>query len=65
MNARFPNGDKVVTMSLLQAVVMLLFNSANKLTYAEIKEATKISNYPNHYFLIFILLTFFLKMIRS
>merc|ERR1712137_109294 len=42
MSCGFPSGNKVIAMSLTQAVVMLLFNNANKLSLQEIKDATKI-----------------------
>ena len=46
MSCRFPSGNKVIAMSLTQAVVMLLFNSASKLSFQQIKDATKIGTQP-------------------
>lgn len=42
MRANFPKGKKEIQVSQFQGVVLLLFNDADKLSYAEIKEKTGI-----------------------
>merc|ERR1711907_552121 len=39
---KFPKGSKELQMSLFQTVVMMLYNDADKLSYAEIAKATGI-----------------------
>jgi len=42
MAARFDSGDKEISVSLYQAVVLLLFNDQLKMSYEDIKRATAI-----------------------
>lgn len=38
LRANFPKGSKELSVSLLQAVVLLLFNDHDEMTYADIKD---------------------------
>lgn len=42
LTARFPAGQKELSVSLYQAVVLLLFNEKDNLGYTEIKEQTNL-----------------------
>lgn len=51
LTARFPSGRYEVGVSLFQAVVLLLYNEVESLTFAEIKERTGIGKLlysPSH-----------------
>ena len=42
LRANFPSGKKELSVSLFQAVVLLLFNDMDALSYVEIMQATNI-----------------------
>jgi len=42
LKSRFPKGTKELSVSLFQAVVLMLFNDVDSLTYTDIKDATGI-----------------------
>lgn len=42
MRARFKAGEKELSLSLYQCVVLLLFNEQDEIGYAEIKEVTRM-----------------------
>ena len=42
MKARFTSGEKELSVSLYQAVILLLFNDSDSLSYADIKEQTRL-----------------------
>ena len=44
MHGQFPLGEKELTVSLYQAVILLLFNDGNEVSYGDIKEATRLGN---------------------
>lgn len=44
LRATFPKGVKELSVSLLQALVLLLFNDADQLSYASIKEQLGIKD---------------------
>lgn len=56
LTSRFPSGDKTITMSLLQAIIMLQFNDASKRTYKELKESTGISMILKKILILFFLI---------
>ncbi len=43
VHAQFKAGPKELTLSLYQAVIVLMFNDQDELSYAEIKENTGLS----------------------
>ncbi|GJJ12245.1 hypothetical protein Clacol_006486 [Clathrus columnatus] len=45
LTARFPAGQKELSVSLYQAVVLLLFNEKDRLGFSEIKEQTNLGKY--------------------
>lgn len=47
LNSYYESGNKIFCTSLLQTLVLLLFNSANKLTLKEIRERTGIGKFLN------------------
>eukprot|EP00877_Chromochloris_zofingiensis_P012104 jgi/Chrzof1/7147/Cz02g12240.t1 len=44
LKARFPSGQKELSVSLLQSIVLMLFNGTDKLTFTEIKEQSRIED---------------------
>ena len=42
LKARFKAGEKELSVSLYQAVILLLFNDSDSLSYADIKEQTRL-----------------------
>ncbi|KAF3628237.1 Cullin-4A [Capsicum annuum] len=44
LKAEFPKGKKELAVSLFQTVVLMLFNDAEKLSFQDIKEATRIED---------------------
>jgi cullin-4 len=44
LKAAFPHGEKELQVSLLQSLVLLLFNSADKLPFTHIKEVSQIDD---------------------
>jgi cullin-4 len=42
LRARFPAGAKELSVSLYQAVILLLFNGADEVPFADIKTATRM-----------------------
>ena len=42
MKARFTSGEKELSVSLHQAVILLLFNDNDELSYTEIKDQTRL-----------------------
>eukprot|EP00879_Flechtneria_rotunda_P030046 GHRR01032564.1.p1 GENE.GHRR01032564.1~~GHRR01032564.1.p1 ORF type:complete len:114 (-),score=36.57 GHRR01032564.1:116-457(-) len=44
LRANFPKGAKELSVSLLQALVLLLFNDADELSYEAIKEQLGVKN---------------------
>lgn len=42
LRARFKAGEKELSVSLYQAVILLLFNDETKITYADIKDQTRL-----------------------
>ena len=40
LNATFPKGNKLITVSFYQTVVLLCFNTSSRITFTEIKEVT-------------------------
>ncbi|KAI0735750.1 Cullin-domain-containing protein [Earliella scabrosa] len=44
MKARFTSGEKELSVSLHQAVILLLFNDNDELSYTEIKDQTRLDN---------------------
>ncbi|RPD58496.1 Cullin-domain-containing protein [Lentinus tigrinus ALCF2SS1-6] len=44
LKARFKAGEKELSVSLYQAVILLLFNDSDSLSYAEIKEQTRLDD---------------------
>lgn len=42
VKGRFPKGDKILSVSLYQTIVMVLFNDADELSYSNIHDATGI-----------------------
>lgn len=42
LKARFKRSDKELSVSLYQAVILLLFNDGNALSYADIKDQTRL-----------------------
>ena len=54
MRARFNAGDKELSISLYQAVVLLLFNEGSEIGFKEIKETTRMGMFS--YFLLVVLL---------
>lgn len=45
LTARFPAGQKELSVSLYQAVVLMLFNEKDKFDYVEVKEQTNLGVY--------------------
>ena len=46
LRAQFDQGEKELRVSLFQALVLLLFNEEDNLSYTDIKERTKIGTNP-------------------
>eukprot|EP00178_Gracilaria_changii_P023638 TRINITY_DN714_c0_g1_i1.p1 TRINITY_DN714_c0_g1~~TRINITY_DN714_c0_g1_i1.p1 ORF type:complete len:807 (-),score=120.10 TRINITY_DN714_c0_g1_i1:3888-6188(-) len=46
VKARFPEGIKILQLSLYQTIVMVLFNDADEISYLDIAEATGIDEQP-------------------
>lgn len=44
MQARFPKGAKELSVSLFQAVVLMLFNDADRLSFPDLKAASGIED---------------------
>lgn len=42
LKARFKGGDKELSVSLYQAVILMLFNDASELSFMDIKEQTRL-----------------------
>ena len=47
LKAQFNKGEKELTVSLYQAIVLLLFNEEPQRTYAEIKEHTHLGKFTS------------------
>ena len=47
LKARFAKGYKELSVSLFQAVVLLLFNDANELSYPEIAESVRMGEFSS------------------
>lgn len=56
MRARFNAGDKELSISLYQAVVLLLFNEGSEIGFKEIKETTRMGMYSYIFLLVFLLI---------
>jgi cullin 4 len=53
MIARFKPGKKELSLSAFQAVILLLFNDVDELSYADIKAQTRLSMSLSHLWSIF------------
>ena len=49
LKARFRAGEKELSVSLYQAVILLLFNDSESITYTDIKEQTNLGSSSSHF----------------
>ena len=52
LRARFNRGEKELSVSLYQALVLLLFNEDEKLGFVDIQERTRIGEFAHLLFLV-------------